>query len=240
MTQNSQPLPVDPQDNGFPPVHFQTHFQGRMEMFAPGQEVDEYLQAHQGWFRRCAQPMQADPLGDHGYVLTIGKFGALGFDVEPKIAVVLEPPQDGNYLMHTVPLPDSPSLGYEVDFLSNMTLHQVNGDRLTEKSLKQFEQAEIPWPEVITQVEWDLKMDVAVQFPGYIYKLPMKLIQSTGDRLLTEIVRQVSPRLTYKVQQDFHQEKGLPLPPKSGRYFQRVRPAEEEQSESETETEVES
>lgn len=100
-----------------------------MEMFAPGQEVDDYLQAHQGWFRRCAQPMQADPLGDHGYVLTIGKFGALGFDVEPKIAVVLEPPQDGNYLMHTVPLPDTPNLGYEVDFLSNMTLHQVNGDR---------------------------------------------------------------------------------------------------------------
>ncbi|WP_228023970.1 DUF1997 domain-containing protein [Synechocystis salina] len=240
MTHNSQPLPVDPQDNGFPPVRFQTHFQGRMEMFASGQEVEDYLQAHQGWFRRCAQPMQADPLGDHGYVLTIGKFGALGFDVEPKIAVMLEPPQDGNYLMHTVPLPDGPDLGYEVDFLSNMTLHQVNGDRLTEKSLKQFAQAEIPWPETITQVEWDLKMDVAVQFPGYIYKLPMKLIQSTGDRLLTEIIRQVSPRLTYKVQQDFHQEKSLPLPPKSGRYFQRVKRAGEDQLEPDLETEVES
>lgn len=194
-----------------------------MTMFAPRGEVDDYLQAHQGWFRRCALPMEAEPLGDHGYLLTIGKFGALGFDVEPKIAVVLEPPEGGNYLMHTVPFPDGPYLGYEVDFLSTMVLQELSGDRLTAKTLQQFSQAEIPWPETITQVEWDLKMDVAVQFPSYVYKLPMKLIQSTGDRLLTEIVRQVSPRLTYKVQQDFHQGRGLPLPPKSGRHFQRVK-----------------
>jgi hypothetical protein len=62
----------------------------------------------------------------------------------------------------------------------------------------------------------------------------MKLIKSTGDRLLTEIVRQVSPRLTYKVQQDFHEQRGLPLPPKSGRYFQRIKNAgEQDQNQSE-------
>ncbi|WP_425461531.1 DUF1997 domain-containing protein, partial [Hyella patelloides] len=39
-------------------------------------------------------------------------------------------------------------------------------------------------------------------------------MQNTGDRLLAQIVRQISPRLTYKVQQDFHSSKGLPIPAK--------------------------
>ena len=105
-----------------------------------------------------------------------------------------------------------------------MTLQEVSAEQLDAKILKQFEKNGSALPSKITKVEWDLKMDVAVQFPSYIYKIPMKFIQSTGDRLLTEIVRQVSPRLTFKVQQDFNQERNLPLPPKSGRYFQRVNP----------------
>jgi hypothetical protein len=37
-------------------------------------------------------------------------------------------------------------------------------------------------------------------------------VQSTGDRLLNQIVRQVSRRLTRKVQEDFHQSLGIELP----------------------------
>ncbi|MFP4008109.1 MAG: DUF1997 domain-containing protein, partial [Spirulinaceae cyanobacterium] len=40
--------------------------------------------------------------------------------------------------------------------------------------------------------------------------------------LLAQIVRQVSPRLTYKVQKDFHDRLGLPLPPKQSRLFEQV------------------
>ncbi|MFM6897022.1 MAG: DUF1997 domain-containing protein, partial [Microcystis panniformis] len=39
---------------------------------------------------------------------------------------------------------------------------------------------------------------------------------------LTQIVRQVSPRLTYKVQEDFHSSFNLPLPPASSRLFCRL------------------
>jgi hypothetical protein len=66
-------------------------------------------------------------------------------------------------------------------------------------------------------------MDVAVQFPKYIYKLPQNLIRKTGDRLLAEIIRQVSPRLTYKVQKDFHERCSLPFPPQSSRHFYRIK-----------------
>jgi hypothetical protein len=40
------------------------------------------------------------------------------------------------------------------------------------------------------------------------------LSQSTGDRLLSQVVRQVSRRLTHKVQEDFHSSLGIPMPKK--------------------------
>jgi len=214
------------------PIHFQTAFDGAMEMYADLETVADYLQHHQGWFCRCAQPMTAEPLGEHGYILIIGKFGALGFEVKPKMAVILEPPQDGRYLMHTVPLPDEPFLGYEVDYQAVMVLDEIPRSQAGEGLEKVYrKQGLTELPESIVKVQWQLRLDVAVAFPKYIHKLPLKLIQRTGDRLLAEIIRQVSPRLTYKVQQDFHHRFGLPLPPKSGRVFYRVGSSEDEETE---------
>ena len=205
-------------------IHFQTHFEGSMEMYSDGDTVANYLQSHEGWFCRCAQPMKVEPYTENGYILTVGRFGALGFDVEPKIAVVLEPPQDGQYFMHTIPLPDPTFLGYEVDYQAVMTLTEVSRDQAGEGLEKVYRQQGIDeLPENVTKVQWQLNMDVAVFFPKYIHKLPQALIRKTGDRLLAEIIRQVSPRLTFKVQQDFHEGMKLPLPPKSSRHFQRVR-----------------
>lgn len=124
-----------------------------MEMFADWEEVAVYLQAHQGWFCRCAQPMQVEPLGENGYVLTVGQFGALGFEVEPKIAVVLDPPIGRDYLMYTVPLPDGPTPGYEVDYQATMTLEQKNSDGLTGKVRRQFEKLGLTIPANITEVQ---------------------------------------------------------------------------------------
>lgn len=211
------------------PSAFQTHFRGRMTLYAPQPQVADYLNDHQIWFQRCAQPMKAEPLGDTGYVLTIGKFGALGFEVEPQMAVVLEPPQNNLYPMRTVTLPEAPFLGYEVDYQALMELKEADG---AAPEIERFFQKhrQLP-PPVVTEVTWRLDMEVRVYFPPYIYKLPPKLIQTTGDRLLTEIVRQVSPRLTYKVQKDFHETRGLGVPPKSSRFFERV-PAPGEEAEN--------
>lgn len=204
-------------------IHFQTHFEGSMEMYSDGETVAQYLQSHQGWFCRCAQPMTVEPYGENGYVLTVGRFGALGFDVEPKIAVVLEPPENGQYFMHTIPLPDPTFLGYEVDYQAVMELAEIARSDAGEGMEKVYRKKGLTeLPEVVTKVQWQLNMDVAVFFPKYIHKLPISLIRKTGDRLLAEIIRQVSPRLTHKVQQDFHEGMQLPLPPKSSRNFQRV------------------
>ena len=198
---------------------FNVSFQGRMDMYSDVDTVAEYLDAHEGWFCRCAQPMKVEPLTDNGYVLTVGKFGSFGYEVEPKMAVVLNPPVDRTYLMQTIPIPDCDE-GYEVNYRAKMKLTEVSGD--TVRANKGLFNKQSIVPDRITQVNWDLDLEVKVKFPQFINKLSPSLVQTTGDRLMAQIIRQVSPRLTYKVQQDFHNSYDLVMPPKSSRQLQKV------------------
>ncbi|MGB2924281.1 MAG: DUF1997 domain-containing protein [Limnothrix sp.] len=221
-------------NDDFPPIHFQTRFQGAMVMFAPLPIVANYLNAHGGWFHRCAKPMQVEPFTDQGYILTVGKFGSFGYEVEPKIAVVFDPPVDNLYLMYNVPVPNDQTQGYAIDYKADMSLADISFEEAVaehqSKILKKF--GDRPVPECVTQIHWNLHLQVRVQFPKFIYKLPQDLIRSTGDRLLSSIVAQISPRLTTKIQQDFHSSHDLPLPPKGGSFYKSLDTA------STTETDV--
>ncbi|MBE9217043.1 DUF1997 domain-containing protein [Plectonema cf. radiosum LEGE 06105] len=178
----------------------QTKFYGTfsdcMELSAPAPIVAEYLNNHNQWFSSCAQPMKVQPLGENGYELTIGRFGALGYEVEPKIGLELLPPQQGVYRIRTIPIPDYQPPGYDVDYRASLQLVESEN------------QDTLPQSNPITKVEWELYLTVYVQFPKFINRLPKSLIQTTGDRLLNQIVRQVSRRLTRKVQDNFHQSLG--------------------------------
>lgn len=194
------------------PTRFYGQFTDCMEMYAPAQTVAEYFDAHQEWFCRCSQPMKVEPLGEDSYTLVVGRFGAFGYEVEPKIGLELLPPEQGVYRVKTVPVPDYVAPGYEVDYHSSMELVETSLD-----SSAQSWNTTGQRPSVITRVEWKLDLVVYVQFPKFIQRLPKSLIQSTGDRLLTQVVRQVSRKLTYKVQEDFHKSLGLAVPDKSKR-----------------------
>jgi len=174
-----------------------------MEMYAPVHQVAEYLNAHSSWFTRCAEPMKVQPLGENGYALIIGRFGSFGYEVEPKIGLELLPPEDGVYRIRTIPIPDYQAPGYDVDYRASMQLKEYQSDDAAMISGE------------VTRVEWDLDLKVYLHFPRFIQRLPKSLIQSTGDRLLNQIVRQVSRRLTRKVQEDFHQSLGIPFPDSS-------------------------
>ena len=177
-----------------------THFRGQyancMAMYADAQTVADYLDIHSEWFHRCAHPMKTDALGDNGYALTIGRFGSFGYEVEPKIGLHLLPQDEGVYRIETIPVPDYEAPGYHVDFRAALQLVEAVSETGTP----------------LTQVEWELDLDVAIYFPRFIRALPKSLIQGTGDRLLNQIVRQVSRRLTHKVQMDFHQTRDIPFP----------------------------
>lgn len=193
-----------------PPSRFYGQFADCMEMYADVQTVAEYINAHQGWFCRCAHPMKVEPLGNNSYALVIGRFGSFGYEVEPKVGLELLPPDKGVYLIKSIPVPNYVAQGYEVNFQSVMELVETPRDSSTHFQAPHESSK-------ITRVEWQLELAVHVQFPKFIQRLPKSMIQSTGDQLLHQIVRQVSRRLTYKVQEDFHNSLGISFPVKSGK-----------------------
>lgn len=183
------------------PITFHCRYSDCMEMYAPSQTVAEYLNCHSEWFVRCAEPMKVQPLGQNGYALVIGRFGAFNYEVEPKIGLELLPPDEGVYRIRTIPIPDYNPPGYDVDYRASLQLVECREE-------------DVSFSSVQTRVEWELNLAVHIQFPKFIKRLPQSLIQSTGDRLLNQIVRQVSRRLTRKVQDDFHASIGVSFPKK--------------------------
>ncbi len=184
------------------PAQFYGHYSDRMDLYAPAETVAEYLNSHRAWFTRCAEPMKVQPLGENGYDVGIGRFGSFGYEVEPKIGLELLPPDEGVYRIRTIPIPGYTPPGYDVDYRASLQLvENPKGDFST-------------GTQEMTGVEWELDLTVYIHFPKFIQRLPKSLIQSTGDRLLNQIVRQISRRLTRKVQEDFHTSMGISFPKK--------------------------
>ncbi|MGD1867604.1 MAG: DUF1997 domain-containing protein [Phormidesmis sp.] len=183
-------------------LHFQGNYIGQMEMYADAAHVAQYLDAHPDWFHRCAHPMAVEPIGENGYGLTVGKFKSLNHVVEPKIGLNLLPQEEGIYRIETIPVPGYKPEGYDVDFNASMTLCEAPAADLPDTVSI----------DTLTQVEWELNLSTWVEVPRFIQVLPDHLVKASGDKLLNQIVRQVSKRLTRKVQQEFHTSMGLPIP----------------------------
>mgnify|MGYP001794937272 CR=1 FL=1 len=193
-------------------LHFQGYYIGHMEMYADAASVAEYLDAHQDWFHRCAKPMVVEPIGENGYGLTVGKFKSLNHEIEPKIGLHLLPQEEGVYRIETIPVPGYEPTGYDVDFQASMTLCEGAIDDLP-KDIS---------VDKSTHVEWELKLSTWVEVPRFVQVLPDNLVKASGDKLLNQIVRQVSKRLTRKVQTEFHSSMGLPIPcQQKKRFWQR-------------------
>jgi len=186
------------------PFQFSTLAQGKLLFNAHPQMVADYLDDHQGWFCRCASPMKVRQITKNGYALIIGQFGAFGYDVEPKVGLEMKPQLQGVYTIESIPLPDDGELGYEVDFRSSMELVEAV-DQVGKEG-------------AMTYAQWTLDLKVKVDFPQFIHALPQGLIQKTGDRLLAQIVRQVSNCLNHKILKDFHHtyDRRFPRQPKNG------------------------
>lgn len=177
---------------------YSSRFSDAMEMLSPATTVASYLDHHQAWFQRCATPMTVHAIDQQSYALTLGQFGNFGFEVEPTIALRLLPQQNQVYRIETVRMaPHSLDLRdhYDVDFQASMQLLPGEDNNAN-----------------ITSVQWDLDLSVWVRLPRVVTMLPEQLVQSSGDHLLRQIVRQISRRLTWKVQEDFHAAHGLQCP----------------------------
>ena len=188
---------------------FQTQFEDCMIMYADVNRVAEYFANHQGWFCRCAEPMKTQPIGDNGYDILIGRFGAFGYQVEARVGLELAPPDEqGCYRIHTIEIPGYIPPGYVVDFQAVMHLVELPVEDFSQQH--KLKPTEIPTH--ITGAKWTLDLGVGVQFPKFIRSMSQSLIQTTGDRLLRQIVQQVSRRLSHKTQLDFHTTYDIAFP----------------------------
>ncbi|OCR01414.1 hypothetical protein BCD67_23460 [Oscillatoriales cyanobacterium USR001] len=208
---STTPQPEDTEvSEGTEQTWFHSHFEDSMEMYADARTVAEHFNNHQTWFARCAVPMKVEPIGENGYDLLIGRFGAFSYIVEARIGLELLPPDaQGIYRILTIPIPNYKPPGYDVDFRSKMQLLEVAIEQFaTELSTSELAQL----PPVITSVNWQLDLSVGLYFPKFIRGKSHSLIQKTGENVLDKIVRQVNRRLTYKTQQVFHESLGIALP----------------------------
>lgn len=196
-------------DANLPINEFYSHYIGYMDLFADQQTVMKYLDAHQGWFKRCAHPFKADPIGETGYAMGVGQVGAMGFNVDPRVGLNLMPP-DANavYRITTIPIPDQLPQGYEVGFYAEMRLEEKILD--SKSDLKAGEN--LDKNSIMTCIEWDLKLTVTLQFPAFIQRLSKDMLQKTGDGVLGFVVQRVSKSLTPKVQADFHKTHDIKVP----------------------------
>jgi hypothetical protein len=157
--------------------------------------------------------MEVTQLDRNGYVLTLGRFGNFGFEVEPTIGLELLPQAEGVYRIQTVAVPDAdPTLSslYDVEFNASLRLDEAHeGQDAAEISAE-----DVDTLMAHTLVRWELQLGVWIKLPAMITILPDGLVQTSGDHLLRQIVRQVSRRLTWKVQEDFHASHGIPCPPR--------------------------
>lgn len=193
-------------------IWFSTHFEDSMEMYADAATVAEHLNNHKSWFCQCALPMKSEPLGENGYDLLIGRFGAFGYRVEARIGLELLPPDaEGCYLIRTIPVPNYTPPGYEVNFCSAMSLAEVSADEFA-KNGSSCDRSQLP--PIITIAGWKLDLAVGVSFPKFIRSMSTTLIQKTGEGILEKIIKQVNRRLTYKTQLVFHESLGIPFPKK--------------------------
>jgi hypothetical protein len=183
----------------FAPGKFSNHFVGYMDMYADAATAIAYLDAHQGWFCRCAHPLKVKAISSNAYALGIGHVGALGYKVDPRIGLDLLPQKEGVYRIRSIPLPDQEPQVYDVDFQAVMILKEQPADENGT---------------VMTSVEWQLDLTVSIQLPKFVQVFPQHVLQKTGDTVLAHVVKSISQTLTAKVQTDFHKTIGVTIPKK--------------------------
>ncbi|AFY69672.1 Protein of unknown function DUF1997 [Thalassoporum mexicanum PCC 7367] len=186
-----------------PLTTFRNYYVGYMDLYGDRQTVMDYLDAHEGWFKRCAHPFKADSIAKNGYAIGVGCVGALGFNVDARVGLNLLPQDQGIYRIVTIPIPGQEPQQYDVDFSAEM--------QLEERQPNQEQSAS--W-QVMTAVEWQLELTVSMQFPKFIHRLSNGAIQATGDKVLAYIVKKVSQSLTAKVEADFHKTMDVKIPRK--------------------------
>ncbi|MEN9205145.1 MAG: DUF1997 domain-containing protein [Thermostichales cyanobacterium DRC_bins_46] len=200
-TVNSKPAAA-PDPSTDPAVHLVTGRRGEVDLETPVEELAGYLRHHQEWIHRCFKPLKVQPLGNADYRLQFFRIGGLGFELEPHFAITIWEDPLHCFRLTSLALPEDASLPYQVDCQASFRIEQHSSD-----------------PQPLTRVYWDLTLKIDLELPGFLQVLPRPLVQKVGIKVVNQVTRSMSDRLTHNVCTDFYRSVG-----KAGRryYIQRV------------------
>lgn len=163
--------------------------QGRVDLETDRLTLAHYLHDHAEWIERCFKPLKVFPLSPETYKLQFFRIGGLGFELEPCFGVKIWPEQDSVFWLSSIDLPEEEGLPYSVDCLSYFRLEELDLDSHHGP---------------LTRVHWDLKLDIWMQLPGFLQALPYPLVYRVGARVVNQVTRSMSDRLTHNVCTDFY------------------------------------
>ncbi|GAB4218538.1 MAG: DUF1997 domain-containing protein [Synechococcales cyanobacterium] len=184
-------LDADPNPPAQPLVHLVTGRQGQVDLETPVEDLADYLRHHQEWIHRCFKPLKVNPLGEGNYRLHFFRIGGLGFELEPHFAISIWEEPLHQFRLDSLDLPEDEPLPYHVDCQATFRIEQLpDTDR------------------PITRVFWGLVLKIDIELPGFLQVLSRSLVQKVGIKVVNQVTRSMSDRLTHNVCTDFYRSVG--------------------------------
>ncbi|MDX2273148.1 MAG: DUF1997 domain-containing protein [Cyanobacteriota bacterium] len=170
-------------------IEIVAHQQGQVDLDTDVQALAHYLNHHQSWIHHCFKPLQVEALSEDTYRLQFFRIGGMGFELEPCFGVKIWPEDQQVFRLSSIELPSDAELPYKVDCQSYFQLEALPD---AGNSAPQ------------TRVHWDLKLRIGMELPGFLLALPRKLVHKVGSRVVNQVTRSMSDRLTHNVCTDFY------------------------------------
>lgn len=171
-------------------VRIQAGRQGQVDMQTKRESLAAYLQEHQKWIDRCFKPLKVFPLSDSTYKLQFFRIGGLGFELEPCFGVKIWSEKHYMFRLSSIELPSDADLPYTVDCQSYFQLEEL--------------------PESgMTRVNWDLELDIWMELPRFLAAFPYNLVYNVGAKVVRQVTRRMSDRLTHNVCTDYYRSVGM-------------------------------
>jgi hypothetical protein len=199
----NKPVP-SPEDEGAASprsVRIQAGRQGQVAMETEREPLAAYLGEHQEWIDRCFKPLKVFPLSESTYKLQFFRIGGLGFELEPCFGVEIWAEEDYLFRLGSIDLPSDADLPYTVDCQSYFQLRDLPDSGMT-------------------QVNWDLELDIWMELPCFLSAFPHSLVYNVGAKVVRQVTRRMSDRLTHNVCTDYYRSVG-----KRGKKYQVVQVA---------------
>jgi len=187
---NSRPAAA-PDPSTDPYVHLVTGRQGEVDLETPVEDLAKYLRHHHQWIHRCFKPLTVQPLGGADYRLQFFRIGGLGFELEPHFAITIWEEPQHCFRLASLNLPEDQSLPYRVDCQATFRIEQLALD-----------------PTPIARVYWGLLLKIDIELPGFLQVLSRSLVQKVGIKVVNQVTRSMSDRLTHNVCTDFYRSVG--------------------------------